>query len=143
MPINWLNVFKHKYLLKFHSGQQFVWNYGLEMLFIFFLIHIRITTELLKALKENVSMYPCLGTHRVKEALGRKFWRLAFLFVWRVLACPRVTISAEPVRAWSEHWELANQPWNLKEQPLYSHLHQLNTIYNTIKTDRYNWINRK
>lgn len=25
-----------------------------------------------------------------------------------------------------------------KEQPLYSHLHQLNTIYNTIKTDRYN-----
>ena len=36
LPINCSVFFKHKYLLRFHSRQQFVWNYGLEMLLIFF-----------------------------------------------------------------------------------------------------------
>lgn len=70
LPINCSVFFKHKYLLRFHSRQQFeimVWKCYLY----FFLIRIRITTELLKPLKENVSIYPHLGTHRVKEALGK------------------------------------------------------------------------
>ena len=141
LPINCSVVFKHEYLLTFHSRQQFVSNYGLEMLY-FFLIHIRITTELVRALKENVSVYPHLGTYHVKEALGKVLttfplcsregsWRVPFYHIGRA------------VRAWSKHRGHANQRWNLKEQQLCRHLHQLHTIHNTIKTDRYNWINRK